>query len=162
MKEAAAMGGRLTVRVFKDGKLVDSFVDENLIVDGARAQMAHLIGGAVAGRTVTKIAFGTSGTEADYEDDEITEAFVKSISGVSFPTANSARFEWELDVDENNGKAIIEFGLVCEDGTLFSRRVRALPINKEDDISLEGSWEIRFERVPEDAADESEIETQEA
>jgi hypothetical protein len=148
LKDVSAMGGRLTVRVFKAGKLVESFVDENLIVDGARGQMARLIAGDAEDRHITKIAFGTDGTAAQPGDSEITDAFVKELSGVSFPTANSACFEWELGVDENNGTAIIEFGLVCEDGTLFSRRVRALPINKADDISLEGSWEIAFEREP--------------
>jgi hypothetical protein len=42
---------------------------------------------------------------------------------------------WELLTSEDNGQAIMEFGLVCADNTLFSRRVRANPIYKEADIS---------------------------
>jgi hypothetical protein len=36
--------------------------------------------------------------------------------------------------------AIREFGLMTEDGTLFARRVRANPICKESNISIEGEW----------------------
>jgi hypothetical protein len=51
---------------------------------------------------------------------------------------------WKLLVSEANGKAIREFGLLTEDGTLFARRIRANPIYKESDISIEGEWIIIF------------------
>jgi hypothetical protein len=38
----------------------------------------------------------------------------------------------------------MEFGLLCADGTLFARRTRTKPINKESDISLSGSWTIIY------------------
>jgi len=47
---------------------------------------------------------------------------------------------WILNTDENNGTAIMEFGLLSADGTLLCRKVRTKPINKEADISIEGSW----------------------
>jgi hypothetical protein len=37
---------------------------------------------------------------------------------------------------------IIEFGLLCEDGTLWARKIREEAIPKEADISLEGEWII--------------------
>jgi hypothetical protein len=47
-------------------------------------------------------------------------------------------------VGEANGKAIMEFGLICTDGTLFARKNRAKAIEKDSDISLEGKWRIIF------------------
>jgi hypothetical protein len=47
-------------------------------------------------------------------------------------------------VSEANGMAIREFGLLTANGTLFARRIRANPIYKESDISIEGEWIIIF------------------
>jgi hypothetical protein len=57
-----------------------------------------------------------------------------------------------LGTTEANGMAILEFGLMSDDGTLFSRRIREdengtpvnKPINKESDISIIGQWIIIF------------------
>jgi hypothetical protein len=142
--EAANLHGKLEVKVFKSGKLVDSFVEDNLIVNGARTQMSHLIAGDFSGRKVSQIAFGTSGTEPTVDNQTITNPFVKNINAASYPTATSVKFDWDLGTSEDNGAAIMEFGLLCDDGTLFSRRVRTNPINKADDISIEGHWTISF------------------
>jgi len=40
--------------------------------------------------------------------------------------------------------AINEFGLLTSDGTLFARKNRNTPINKDSDIALEGQWIIYF------------------
>jgi uncharacterized protein YdhG (YjbR/CyaY superfamily) len=79
-------------------------------------------------------------------DTQLTNAYDRDISGYSFPASNEVRFDWELPVDEDNGKAIVEFGLLTADGTLFARKVRkgGLPIYKESDISIEGTWTIIF------------------
>jgi hypothetical protein len=62
------------------------------------------------------------------------------------------QFNWSLGTTEANGMAIHEFGLMSDDGTLFSRRIREdqngnpinKPINKESDISIIGQWIIIF------------------
>jgi hypothetical protein len=76
----------------------------------------------------------------------ITDPFTKDISGYSFPAMGRVQFDWGLTVYDANGKAIREFGLITEDGTLFSRRTRenGKPINKESDISMMGQWTIIF------------------
>jgi hypothetical protein len=156
MKDESGMGGRLTlydmvtmhgkleVRVFKAGKLIEEWIEENLILDLAKTQMSHLLGGDGEDRQITRIAFGTNGTNPIVTDTEITNAFTTEISAVSFPDEVSVRFDWELETGENNGMAIMEFGLMCADGVLFSRRVRTKPIHKADDISIEGRWTISF------------------
>jgi hypothetical protein len=142
----------LSFRVYRhvngEKELVDEFEDKNLIVDTARKQMAHLIAGEVTNRSVKSISFGTNGNVPTVADTEITNPYTKNIGVIIPPSLNNTvgqvTFEWSLSTAEANGKAIREFGLVTADNALFARRVRTTPINKEPDISLEGSWTIIF------------------
>jgi hypothetical protein len=136
--------GIFELDAIKNGKVIEHTREENLIVDGARVQMAHLISGDAEDREITRIAFGTDGTAPAATDTEITDAFEKEVSGCTFPEAGHVKFSWSLAASEDNGQAIMEFGLLCADGALFARRTRANPIYKESDIALQGSWEIIF------------------
>ena len=125
-------------------KLIDEFMEENLIVNGARNQMARLIAGSFTNRNINRISFGTNGTAPVVENTVITGAFTKAVAGFTYPAMGQVTIAWNLLTTENNGMAIREFGLICADNTLFSRRVRANPIHKESDISIEGQWTIIF------------------
>jgi hypothetical protein len=148
LKDTASLRGVFTMKVYKDGgknrKLIETFEDHNLIVNLARVSMAHLIAGDTANRSMQSIAFGTNGTAPTVDDTDITSPFVKNLGGVTYPQVGQARFSWTLSTSEANGKAIMEFGLLTADGKLFCRRTRSTPINKESDISLEGTWTIIF------------------
>lgn len=153
-KEKATMRGIFRMRVYKGGELVETFEDHNLIVDGAREQMAHLVAGETTGRKITAVAFGTNGDVPTVDDEEITDAYVKAVDGHSFtipedwpfdtPEKGVVIFNWNLGLGEANGKEILEFGLLTEDRTLFARRIRTKALNKESDILLEGEWVITF------------------
>jgi hypothetical protein len=130
--------------VIQDGKVIRHVRDENLIVDGARAQMARLVGGDGTNRQITKIAFGTNGTAADVTDTEITDAFVKAVTEHTYPETGRVQFSWNLATSEYNDQAIMEFGLLCADDTLFARFVLTSPINKQSVFALQGTWEIVF------------------
>jgi hypothetical protein len=134
----------LSMRVYRSGVLIEEYEEHNLIVDTARFQMARLTAGDTDGRHITHIAFGTSGTAPAAADTVITGQFARPLIGISFPESGKVQFDWELPVTENNGMAIREFGLLTADGTLFARRARTNPINKESDISIEGHWIIIF------------------
>jgi hypothetical protein len=142
--EQARVEGSFSMRVYRKGKLVETYEDHNLIVNGGREQMARLVAGNVANRHITKIAFGTNGDDPLPPDTAITGAFVKPVTGYEYPAFNKVQINWSLAVNENNGMAISEFGLFCADNTLFARKIRATPLNKEDDISIEGQWVIVF------------------
>jgi len=150
--EQKPMRGILNYQVFKNGVLIEEVRGENLILNGARIQMAHLIAGDITNRNITKIAVGVNGTPPIVTNQTITSAFIKNIDGYSFPAMGQVQFDWSLGISEANGMPIIEFGLVSEDGTLFSRRIREdengnpinRPINKESDISIIGQWIIIF------------------
>jgi hypothetical protein len=144
--ECSQLKGLLRYTVFKDGIPIEKVEKKNLIVNGARVQMAYLIAGNGAGRHITKIAFGTNGTAPTFADTVMTNAYEKPISAHSYPEPGQIQFDWNLGTTEANGMAILEFGLITQDGTLFSRRVResGSPINKAEDISIEGQWIIIF------------------
>jgi len=136
--------GTFGMKVYKSGKLIEEILEENLIVNVARYQMAHLVAGEVAGRNIAKIAFGTSNAEPDAADTTIAEQWAKPISGFTYPENGKVQFNWELLTSENNGMAILEFGLLTADGHLFARRIRANPLHKASDISIEGNWTLIF------------------
>jgi len=158
--EQKPLKGVLTCRVYRhingEKHLIEVIEENNLIVDLARVQMAHLIAGDTTGRIIKQIGFGLSGTEPTVEDTSLTDPFIKNVDGFEYPEVaqytdgteyqrvGQTQINWSLSLSEGNGKAIKEFGLFTENGKLFARRVRVSPINKESDISLEGTWTILF------------------
>jgi hypothetical protein len=155
----------MTVR--KAGEIIEQYEDHNLIVNNAKLLMAHLIAGDTTGKFITNIAFGTNGTTPTPDDTMITNPFSKPVNGVTYPgyiteevnwgpvlglptdlttewLGYQVQFNWELLTSEDNGQAIREFGLLSGNQTLFNRKTRNSPINKEPDISIEGSWIITF------------------
>jgi hypothetical protein len=132
------------------GKLVRDYASHNLVVDGAKGVMAHLIGGDSGACAVAKIACGVNGAETDPADAEITEAFVKEISGVSYPESDQVQFDWHLADDEYNGKAIKEFGLLTEDEALFARIVLDEPLPKTPQFSIDVQWAVIFNNGEDD------------
>jgi len=141
-EQGHALKGFLTIKVYKKGVLIDTIIEKNLIVNGARDQVARLIAGNVTGRSINRIAFGTNGSDPTVADTAITNQFVRNVKAFSYPATGQVQIDWDLPVTENNGMAIMEFGLLTADNTLFARRIRQDPIYKEADISLEGYWTI--------------------
>lgn len=137
------MRGDFRLEVRRNGVLVDVFEEKNLIVNGAKDQLARLVGGSGANRQITQIGFGTGAAAASPGNTALTAAYTKPVTSVEYPTTGQVRFNWTLSTAEANGKSITEFGLICADNTLFSRKVRA-PIQKESDLSLSGAWTIIF------------------
>jgi hypothetical protein len=146
LREQKPMKGILSYTVFKNGVPIETARDENLILNGARDLMARLIAGEFTGRNITKIGLGVSGKAPEFTDETLSGSFEKILDGYTFPSIGQIQFDWSLTTSEANGMAILEFGLIAENGTLFSRRIRenGKPINKESDISITGQWIIIF------------------
>jgi hypothetical protein len=138
--------GILSYTIFKNEVPIEVAGGENLILNGAKYLMAKLIGGEFTGRNITKIGLGVSGVEPSVTDETLLGSFEKNLDGYMFPAMGQVQFNWSLKTSEANGMPILEFGLIAEDGTLFSRRIRenGKPINKESDISIIGKWIIIF------------------
>lgn len=136
--------GTLELFAWRGEELVDHWVEHNLVVDAAKLIQSRLVGGDVTSRSVTQIAFGTNGTAPVAGNTSITGAYTKALDSHSYPDNTSVSFAFSLGSTEANGVAILEFGLLAADGTLFARKTRATALNKASDITLTGTWVIQF------------------
>lgn len=134
--------GAVNIKVFQNGKLIDTIQENNLVVTLGKTNVAKLLGGDVAGKAITKIGVGENGVAPDVADNALTNSFVKDIDSATYPTANSVMFNFDIDNSEANGLTIREFGLLNVDGVLCARKVRTADIVKTIAIRLVGTWTI--------------------
>jgi hypothetical protein len=144
IKEPVSLRGSFRMRVYRKGALIERYEDHNLIVNGARNTMARLVSGNVANRSINRIAFGTNGGIPTSDNTAITSPYIKPVGGFTYPAQGQVEIAWNLLTTEANGKAILEFGLLCADGTLFARKTRNKPLEKDADIAIEGQWILIF------------------
>lgn len=137
--------GIFRLDIFRKGELIEQYEDNNLVVDVSKQQLAHLVGGDVTSRSITKIGFGTGGTAPVVGNTGLTAGFYsKALGAVSYPATNAVQFAFSLGTTEANGMAIIEFGLFCANDVLFARKTRSGSILKDTDLTLSGSWRLNF------------------
>jgi hypothetical protein len=136
--------GHFHLEVRRGDEIVEIVDEPNLIVTASTTIHANLLGGNVTNNSVTQISYGTNGTAPVVGNTTITAPFTKALDGVTYPAANQVAFAFSLATTEDNGVAIMEFGLLTAAGTLYARKVRALALNKASDLSLSGSWVISF------------------
>lgn len=136
--------GLFTLDIFRKGKLIERFEENNLIVDNSKQIHARLLGGSVAGQSVTQFGVGTNGTAPVGGNSSLTGQYLKPIDLVTYPQANQTQFAFSLGTTEANGLAIMEFGLFTAAGALYARKVRSAALNKASDLTLAGTWLITF------------------
>lgn len=139
--------GRVIIKVIdaETGKVIRTIKGKNLIVDVGRGIVTQLLNNSAStGQYITKIQAGTSGTAPAAYDTAITAPFTKAIDGATFPSLGVVDFAWHIETTENNGMTIAEFGLLCDDGSLFARKVVSPAIVKTSSIRLDSVWEITF------------------
>ncbi|MGA4191063.1 hypothetical protein ACI2UG_04355 [Ralstonia nicotianae] len=132
------------LRVYRRGELIELFEEKNLIVVGSQPTHAKLLGGDVTSQSVTRIGFGTNGTTPVFSNSSLTGAYTKAVDTVSYPATNQVQFAFSLGTAEANAMAISEFGLLTAGGTLYARKTRSTPLNKDDDITFSGTWTVFF------------------
>lgn len=143
-EKARQLRGVFTMKVIdRDGQIVDSYEDHNMIVNLARVAMSQLVSTGAEDKIITGFGVGTGTATATPTDTALTDCYKNTIIGYSYPEAGTVTFQWRLGYDEANGMNVTEFGLFCEDGSLFSRKVRE-GIYKASDLSFEGTWSIIF------------------
>jgi hypothetical protein len=136
--------GFFHLNIRRNGLLVQTIDEHNLIVDGYKPTLAHLLGGDVANRSVTQFGVGDNGTAPVGGNTALTNAYVKNLDAVTYPATDRVTFAFSLASGEANGKAIMEFGLFTAGGALFARKVRSAALNKDSDLSFDGTWTIVF------------------
>ena len=68
-----------------NGRLIESYTDNNLIVDGARDAMARLVsqGGSIGDRVITKLGVGTGTSPATPSDKNLTNPHYVDVGSIS-------------------------------------------------------------------------------
>ncbi|HKT53688.1 MAG TPA: hypothetical protein VJP88_04510 [Caulobacteraceae bacterium] len=138
--------GHFILEVRRKGIIVPELCMDrpNLIVNGSKQVHAKLLGGSVTNQSVTTIGYGTNGTAPTTGDTALTAAFTKAVDSTTYPASNQVQFAFSLASTEDNGAAIMEFGLLTAGGTLYARVTRSVALNKASDISFSGTWAINF------------------
>jgi hypothetical protein len=142
MKESISPRGSFALTVWKDGKIIEQFQEDNLIVSLGRNNIAALLGG-YGGSEIDRIGFGTSGSPTTLEDALLVDGFQKAIATATAGTSGRVEIAWTLETSEANGKTIREFALFNKDGDMFARKVREA-IVKTADLRLTGTWTLIF------------------
>lgn len=136
--------GELSYSVLKDGEIIKYATISNLVVTQGRTNLLKLFGGHADGKAITKVGVGTGNSAPSLPDTAITNGFVKSIGGVSYPTATSITFSFNIASGEANGKNIKEFALFNSDDLLCARVVDSAGIEKTASIAIDGTWTIKL------------------
>ena len=134
------MRGNVHLDVWKNGEIIETDEDHNLIVKAGRNKLARLLGGDYGGH-ITKVGVGTGSAAAADSDTDLTNKVLLDIDSTSYDS-EKVTFNFTIGTGQANGLLIRELGLFFADGTIFSRRVRKSIIGKEDDIKITGYWEI--------------------
>ncbi|MDR2518215.1 MAG: hypothetical protein LBD13_02240 [Spirochaetaceae bacterium] len=92
-RERHGMRGLFTMRIYRRGKLVETYRGNNLIVGNAREIAAQFISGAVAGRRITGIGFGANGSAPQNGGTALAGACTKEAESVSYPALGQAEFK---------------------------------------------------------------------
>ena len=132
--------GRLRLEGFLRGKKIWESEDHNLIT--SNGYIALLTGISGASNPITKVQIGTNGTEPTSTDEAITTPV--DITSLTFVvSASSLVITFTIGSLVGNGTTFREFGLILDDGSLFSRRV-VTPIAKISDLTIECTWTIKI------------------
>ena len=143
VSEGLAIQGEVYIEIRRRGKLVGTWHDQNMVMLQGKANIAKLFAGET-GFHATHVGFGTNPEAASPDNADLENKVVKEISEKEYHTPTAVRCHFELEEDDAVGMNIREFGLFCADGTLFSRRTRPEGLQKTDQESIRGYWQIRF------------------
>lgn len=136
--------GVFSMRVIdRSGMVIREYRDHNMIVNSAREALAKLVSEGDPSKCISRFAVGINDEPPTPTDTIITGMYRNAIVVHEFPEPGVVKFKWQLGYEEANGMNIVEYGLLCEDDSLFARKTREA-IYKASDIAFDGEWSIIF------------------
>jgi len=126
----------------EQNKLLWKTSSHNLIVASGYWSVAKALGG-IPNTSIAKVAIGTNGNPTQESDSQITNAVLIDIQSIEYPKIVTVRFHFEIGYSDAVGMNIREFGLLTQDGKLFSRKVREV-IEKTQQFRIVGIWDINI------------------
>jgi hypothetical protein len=138
------------------GNILSVDRDENMIMNSARTDLAHLVvsDGAPV-HAITHMAFGSAGHDpaniaSPLTIDPAGVALTSEIAGIRqpistfmFPAFNSVTLTAQLGANVGNGNIISEYGLITGAGSLFAKKNRGV-LTKNSDLVLTINWTLVF------------------
>jgi len=141
----STMKGTLTINVInRSGETTATHVWNNLITTVGYSAAAQALAG-VSGAKVASIGMGVNATPPKLTDTALSSAVTKPFTTIAYnpDTTPAVQFNFTIDFLDAVGMTIFEWGLITQDGRLFSRLTRA-PIQKTNEMMLVGHWLINM------------------
>jgi hypothetical protein len=89
--KAVWMRGDFHLWIYQRGILIEEYEDHNLIVNGARAAMAHLVANDGGGKPINRISFGTNGSAPSPTDTAIASPYTKTVTSFTYPATGQVQ-----------------------------------------------------------------------
>ena len=147
--DVKAVRGEICLKLYRSGKLIDEYVEHNLVVDTGRQRLAELVTGK-SNSIISQVGFGSGSDPEASSDTSLQEQILIPLRPIEDGGETTkvegldAIFYFTLEEHEAVGLSIRELGLFCDDGCMFSHRVRRGEIYKDSDIKIRGSWTLHF------------------
>lgn len=149
--------GTVRLKLFRHGKLIWTFEENNLFVNTGLPALASLLGGDTTGQFASAIGFGSNGTAPALTDSALTApAYYKALDGHSEDGQGSVTFTWSLGSSDSGavGMTIQELGLLANQSSvtlpgttapapLLARKTISA-ISFTSGMNLSGSWTLSF------------------
>ena len=100
-KEKNEFRGNVYLEIRKNGKIIETDEDHNLIVTVGRTQLAKMLGGAYTGH-ITYIGVGTGSSTTADGDTGLTGTVKIAISSVEYSSAK-VKFNFAIGTSDANG-----------------------------------------------------------
>lgn len=127
---------------------------DNLFLDQGRQLLAYCFGfrAPIENYTCQKFSVGTGTTASKVTDTALespvtlasSSSIMANVDSIDFLSPFVVRVGFTLAAGDANGYLLTEFGLLSGNGTLMSRKVRSVGINKTSDFAPTLTWRIRF------------------
>ena len=130
----------VNIKVIKDTKVINEINTHNLVVDSGLQRVIKYINAGLYD-PVMKIAIGAGTTAPANTDIGLDEYLMEGSIIKRTEDTKKCIFEYLLGMDNLNGNALTEAGLLTDDGILFARVVHDA-INKSSLIQVLYTWTV--------------------
>jgi len=144
MKDKINPTGRVRTQIYNiAGELIHDETGSNLVVTIGREALAELIVSAPSTLVVDKMSFGESGLAPALSNSVIFHATDKAIDSAT-TVGSTTTFVGTLDYGDAIGDTIKEYGLKCNNGSLFARYTWGGQVDKTALNRIVVTWSITF------------------
>ena len=144
MKDKINPTGRVRTQIYnRAGELIHDETGSNLVVTIGREALAQLIVSAPANLVVDTMAFGRNGLPVALSNSTIMSATNKTVDSAT-TVGTTTTFVGTLDYGDAIGDTIKEYGLKCNNGSLFARYTWGGQVDKTALNRIVVTWSITF------------------